>query len=155
MKESEFKYKGQRNSYTALNEIYFWTITINKWQPLLRADDNKMIVMNSLQRLVQQALVRIYGYVIMPNHIHLLWEQLKVNGKELPKSSFEKYTAKSLVNKMKATNDLSLKNYLVVATDRQHNIWLGDPLAIKILNLEMFVQKLDYMPVRQLVQAGI
>ena len=52
---------------------------------------------------------RIYGYVIMPNHIHLLWEQLKMNGKELPKNSFEKYTAKSLVNKMKAQNDAALK----------------------------------------------
>ena len=31
--------------------------------------------------------------------------QLKMNGKELPKSSFEKYTAKLLVNKMKAGND--------------------------------------------------
>jgi len=96
MKESDFKYKGHRNSYTTLNEIYFWTITINNWQHLLRADDNKMIVMNSLQWLVQNKLVRICGYVIMPNHFHLLWEQLKMNGKELPKSSFEKYTAKSI-----------------------------------------------------------
>ena len=155
MKESDFKFKGHRNSYTALNEIYFWTITFNKWQHLLRADDNKMVVMNSLQWLVQNKLVRIYGYVIMPNHIHLLWDQLKMNGKELSKNSFEKYTAKSLVNKMKAANDVALKNYLVAATDGQHNIWLRDPLAIKIFNLEMFVQKLDYMPARQLVQASI
>jgi putative transposase len=34
---------------------------------------------------------------------------------------------------------------LVVATDRQYNIWLRDPLAIKIFNLQMLVQKLDYM----------
>ena len=141
----DFKYKGHRNSYTGLNEIYFWTITINKRQHLLRGDDNKMIVMNSLQWLAQNKLVRIYGYVIMPNHIHLLWEQLKMNGKELPKSSFEKYTAKSLINKMKSENDPALKNYLVVATDRQYNIWLRDPLAIKIFNLQMLVQKLDYM----------
>ena len=145
MQAKDFKYKGHRNSYTALNEIYFWTITINKWQHLLKSDDNKMIVINSLQWLVQNKLMRIYGYVIMPNHIHLLWEQLKMNGKELPKSSFEKYTAKSLVNKMKAENDVALKNYLVVATDRQHNIWLRDPLSIKIFSLEMCVQKLDYM----------
>ena len=145
MDRNDFKYKGNRNSHTALNEIYFWTITINNWLHLLRADDNKMIVMNSLQWLVQNKLVRIYGYVIMPNHIHLLWEQLKMNGKELPKISFEKYTAKSLVNKMKAANDPALKNYLVTATDRQHNIWLRDPLAIKIFNLEMLAQKLDYM----------
>jgi putative transposase len=98
------------------------TITINKWQHLLKSADNKMIVIGSLQWVVQNELVRIYGYVIMPNHIHLLWEQLKMNGKELPKSSFEKYIAKSLVNKMKAENAAALKNYLVTATDRQHNI---------------------------------
>lgn len=78
-----------------------------------------------------------------------------MNGKELPKSSFDKYTAQSLVNKIKVANDILLKNYLVEATDRQHNIWLRDPLAIKMFNLEMFVQKLDYMPVRQVIQAGI
>ena len=68
-----------------------------------------------------------------------------MNGKEFPKNSFEKYTAKSLVNRMRAENAAALKNYIVVATDRQHNIWLRDPLAIKIFNLEMLVQKLDYM----------
>ena len=47
--------------------------------------------------------------------------------------------------KMKADNDPALKNYIVSATDRLHNIWLQDPLAIKILHLEMLVQKLDYM----------
>ena len=78
----DFKYKGHRNSYTELNEIYFWTITINKWQHLLKQDDNKMIVMSSLQWLVKNKLVQIYGFVIMLNHIHLLWEQLKMNGKE-------------------------------------------------------------------------
>ena len=36
-----------------------------------------MIIINSLQWLVQSELVKIYGYVIMANHIHLMWEQLK------------------------------------------------------------------------------
>jgi hypothetical protein len=53
VKASEFKYNGHRNSYTGLNEVYFWTITINKWQHLLKPDENKMIVINSLQWLVQ------------------------------------------------------------------------------------------------------
>jgi len=101
MKESEFNYKGHRNSYTELNEVYFWTITINKWQHLLMPDENKMIAINSLQWLVQQQLIKIYGYVLMPNHIHLMWEQMCMKGKEFPKNSFEKFTAKTLVNKMK------------------------------------------------------
>jgi putative transposase len=145
MKASDFKYNGHRNSYTELNEVYFWTITINKWQHLLKPDVNKMIIINSLQWLVQSGLVKIYGYVIMPNHIHLMWEQLKMNGKESPKNSFEKFTAKTLVNNMKAVQDPALKNYAVTAVDRQYNIWLRDPLAIRIFNREMAAQKLDYM----------
>lgn len=77
--------------------MYFWTITINNWHHLLKTDANKLIIINSLQWLVQNKLIEIYGYVIMPNHIHLLWQQLKMNGKEFFKNSFEKFTAKSLV----------------------------------------------------------
>ena len=102
-------------------------------------------LINNLVWLVQKELVKIYGYVIMPNRIHLMWEQLSMNGKEFPKNSFEKFTAKSLVNNMKATNDTTLKNYAVTATDRQYNIWLKDPLAIRVFSREMAVQKLDYM----------
>jgi hypothetical protein len=58
-----YNYTGHRNSYTELNEIYFWTITINNWNHLLKKDDNKMIVISSLQWLVQNRLVEIYGYV--------------------------------------------------------------------------------------------
>ena len=123
MQAKNFKYKSHRNSYTELNEVYFWTITINNWQHLLKPDENKMIIINSLQWLVQNELVKIYGYVIMPNHIHLMWEQLLMNGKELPKNSFEKFTAKILVNNMKAKNGIALKNFAVTATDRKYNIW--------------------------------
>ena len=141
----DFKYKGHCNSYTELNEVYFWTITINKWQQLLKSDENKMIVIESLQWLIKKALVKIYGYVIMPNHIHLMWEQLTMNGKEFPKNSLEKFTAKLLVNNMKAVNDTSLNNFAVSATDRKYNIWQRDPLAIRVFSREIAAQKLAYM----------
>ena len=145
MSAKDFNYKGHRNSYTELNEVYFWTITVNKWQHLLEPEENKMIVINSLQWLIQKELVRIYGYVIMPNHIHLMWEQLSMNGKEFPKNSFEKFTAKTFINSMKANNDVALKNYALTASDRQYNIWQRDPLAVCIHRHEMAAQKLDYM----------
>ena len=101
MQSKDFKYHGHRNSHTVLNEVDFWTTTINKWQQLLKPTENKMIAINSLQWLVKKELIEIYRYVIMPNHIHLIWKQLKMNGKESPKNSFEKSTAKhySIVGK--------------------------------------------------------
>jgi putative transposase len=124
-------------SNTELNELYFWTSTVNKWQHLLAGDENKMIIMDSLRWLVRGELVRIYGYVIMPNHIHLLWEQLKMNGNELPKTSFQKYTSRLLVKIIMAAND--------PAKDRLKNIWQRDPLAVRIECLKTLTQKLDYM----------
>ena len=83
-----------------------------------------MIVISSLQWLVQNELVEIYACVIIPNHIHLLWQQLRINGKEFPKNSFEKFTAKSLVKKMKQQNDPEIKKYEVQASGRKYNTWL-------------------------------
>ena len=77
-----FKYSGVRKSHPSLNEIYFWSSTIKDWKHLLKEDEMKMIVIESFQWLVKHELVYIYGYVVMPNHIHVLWEQLKLNGKE-------------------------------------------------------------------------
>ena len=68
-----------------------------------------------------------------------------MNGKEFPKNSFEKFTAKSLVNNMKANKNSTLINYAVTTTDRQYNVWLRDPLAILVFSREMASQKLDYM----------
>ena len=37
----------------------------------------------------------------MPNHIHVLWEQLKMNGKETPIESFEKYTGHMFLKQLR------------------------------------------------------
>ncbi len=84
-----FKYSGERKSFQSFNEVYFWTSAIKDWKHLLKKDEMKMIIIQSFQWLVQHELVNIYGYVVMDNHIHVLWEQLKMNGKESPKESFE------------------------------------------------------------------
>lgn len=141
---AKFKFGGHRNSYAELNEIYFWTITVRNHSHLLHKVENKLIILNSLQWLVQNQFVEIYGYVIMPNHIHLIWQQLKMNGKEFPKNSFAKFTSKSLLSKLENENCNDLKKYEVIAPDRKYNIWQRDPLAIWIYSKEMAIQKLDY-----------
>ena len=50
-KMSASDYKGHRNSYTELNAVYFWTITIKDWVHLLKDDAYKHIIISSLQWL--------------------------------------------------------------------------------------------------------
>jgi REP element-mobilizing transposase RayT len=63
----------QRKSYTELRKIYFWTATIYKWLPLLDDDNNKKMIVDSLKYLSGKGLITVYAFVIMPNHIHLIW----------------------------------------------------------------------------------
>ncbi|HMK04475.1 MAG TPA: hypothetical protein VK489_09795 [Ferruginibacter sp.] len=145
MSQVKNEYQGHRNSYTELNAVYFWTITIKEWIHLLEPEEYKMIIIESLNWLCRKELVRIYGYVIMPNHIHLLWEQLKMNGKEFPKNSFEKFTAHKFVKKMVVECPDKLQKFKVAACDRKYNFWQRDPLAIKAYNRTIAAQKIDYM----------
>ncbi|MEZ4929073.1 MAG: hypothetical protein R2777_03570, partial [Chitinophagales bacterium] len=82
-----------RNSYIEFGGIYFWTATINNWYQLLDNNELKEIILQSLKYLVDNELVKVYAFVIMPNHIHFVWQLLKMNGKEKPSGSFLKYTA--------------------------------------------------------------
>lgn len=81
---------NQRKSHTSLSKIYFWTATIHNWLPLLTADNNKQVIINSLKTLSDKKLITVYAFVIMPNHIHLIWQQNELNGKETPKGSLLK-----------------------------------------------------------------
>ena len=125
--------------------MYFWTITVKEWIHLLKEEEFKIIIINSLKWLHEKKLVNIYGYVIMPNHIHLLWEQLKMNGKEFPKNSFEKFTAHQFQKKLRNENSEWLKKFRVNTVDRNYNFWQRDPLAIYVSGKEMASQKLNYI----------
>ena len=52
----------------------FFTATILEWKKLLAPDKYKDIIMESLKFLVTNKRIILNGFVIMPNHIHLIWQ---------------------------------------------------------------------------------
>jgi REP element-mobilizing transposase RayT len=54
---------------------------------LIRNDHNKELIVDNLKKLSDEGFVTIYAFVIMPNHIHLVWQHKKLNGKKTPKGS--------------------------------------------------------------------
>ena len=87
-----------------LHNLYFYTATILDWKRLLKKDVYKNIIIDSLRYLSQKKKIAIYGFVIMPNHIHLIWELLERNGNEMPHTSFMKYTAHQFLNYLSVGN---------------------------------------------------
>lgn len=128
-----------------IGEVYFWTATIYEWKKLLKPDPYKEILVNSLTYLHKNNLINVYGFSIMPNHIHLLWEMLSANGRELPNASFTKFTAHELQKDLEKKHPHILDQFFVNDNDRSYNIWKKKPKAIRIINREMLEQKLDYI----------
>ena len=91
MSEGIFSYK--RKSYIEIGEVFFWTATINQWQKLLLEDRYKEVVISSLAYLSNAGKIDVYAFVIMPNHIHLIWKTNEMNGKETAQGFFEIYSS--------------------------------------------------------------
>jgi putative transposase len=55
--------------------IQFFTATNLWWKKLLKPDKYKQIVIDSLAFLVKDNRIKVDGFVVMTNYIHLLWER--------------------------------------------------------------------------------
>jgi REP element-mobilizing transposase RayT len=140
--KSVFEYK--RKSYIQKGEIYFWTATINKWQYLLQADVFKDVIVSSLEYLSKQEKIDVFAFVIMPNHIHVIWRIKENKGKETAQGSFLKYTTHEFRKLlMKGEGRIELSNFAVRANNKSHEFWQQDSLAIPLYTQRVAFQKLD------------
>jgi putative transposase len=141
MNDNPYKRQGQMSHL----QSYFYTDTIFEHKHLLTDDLMKTVVINSWQYLVESKKIKIYAFVIMPNHIHLIWEMLDMNGKESPAGSFAKFTAHKFKKLMEVNNPLELEEYKVYKSDRKYQFWKRDPLAIPLTFESSFIQRLEYI----------
>ena len=129
-------FKVKRKSLMELGEIYFWTATIHKWIPLLQTDSAKDMILNSLKYLSTKDKIDVYAFVIMPNHIHLIWRLKELNGKEFHHSTFLKFTAHEIKVKLIKTPE-ELSRFYVAESNKEFKFWQRDSLAVKLNSREM------------------
>ena len=123
----------------------FFTATILEWKHLLVNDIMKEIIISSLQFLVNDGRVVVYGFVLMPNHIHLIWQIQDSFEKAKMQQSFLKYTAQQMKFELLKTDSTALEHYKVKASDRQYQFWERNPLSVDLWGRNVFQQKLQYI----------
>ncbi|MDQ3550260.1 MAG: transposase [Bacteroidota bacterium] len=126
-------------------ELYFYTSTIYRWQPLLKDFNFEPVIIQSLSYLYRKGCIKVYGFVIMPNHIHLIWELLENNGKESPSSSFMKFTAHQFQAILKQNAPHVLSDYKIDLNSRQYNFWQPKPNWFLLNQISTLEQKLNYI----------
>jgi putative transposase len=128
-----------------LNTVYFYTVAILNWISLLETEKFKTIVLNSLIHLVQNKTLIVYAFVVMPNHIHIIWECKAKNGKEMPHASFMKFTGHEFLKELRAKDSPLLNKFKVDGNSRNHQFWQKNALPIIMYDRKILEQKLDYI----------
>ena len=123
----------------------FYTATCYKWLPLLDNDKYKNIIIESLQFLVTKNRIRLNAFVIMKNHIHLIWQALAGYSYSQIKLSFMKYTAQQIKFELIKDNRELIEKCKVNKLDREYQIWKREPLSIELFTEDVYYQKFDYI----------
>jgi len=123
----------------------FFTATILEWKHLLKWDAFKDIIVNSLLFLKNEGSIVVYAFVIMPNHIHLVWQIQDGFRREKVQQRFLKFTGQQLKLELKKINPGQLESHRVNAKDREFQIWERNPLSIDLWTPAVIEQKLKYI----------
>jgi REP element-mobilizing transposase RayT len=125
--------------------IQFFTATILNWKHLLKPDKYKHLIISSLKYLVSQNRINLLAFVIMPNHLHLIWRINNGHKREAIQRDFLKYTAQQIRFDLQANHPQVLERFRVNAKDRTYQIWERNPLSVDLFGKEMIEQKLQYI----------
>jgi putative transposase len=126
----------------------FFTATIQNWKQLLKDDEYKNIITKCLKFLVYEKRIELNAFVIMSNHVHIIWQPLQQFTLAQIQTSFMTQTAKAIKKKLAVEKADVLELLRVNKYDRTYQVWKREPLSIEQFTEKTFLQKLEYITVR-------
>ena len=127
-------------------DLYFTTATILNWYPLLAKDEHKNIVIEAFRFCVQGKRAKIWAFVIMDTHIHLIWQILAPHQLSEVRRDMLKFISQTIKNSIVSKGDYCLlEDFKVNKSDRYIQIWKRRPLSIEIISEKTLQQKLNYI----------
>ena len=132
----------------------FTTVTCFDWIRILENNREKEIIIESMRFLVRDGRVTVFGFVLMSNHFHFIW-QIKANHKrEDEQRNFLKFTGQRILQNLRNDNSVTLKELFVGAKDRKYQVWERKSLNIPLWSQRVIDQKLEYIHMNP-VKAGL
>jgi putative transposase len=131
-----------------LNEgIYYLTFTVRNWHYIFDRHNRFQILADSLSYCQSHKALKVYAYVFMINHMHLIASAPDMSGFV---RDFKKFTSREMRENIMATEPPVLKYF----EDRKggHEFWSATNMP-KMIETEAFlIQKMQYVhnnPVRR------
>lgn len=134
----------------ANNEIYFITFTILDWQPIFINDKYCALVYKWFDYMRQTYGNKIYGYAIMPNHLHCIIK-LSDRSPDISKlvQNAKRFLAYGIVTQLEKDGNLTMLNYFKNQADvkdgAKHKVFNPRFDSTVIQSRKFFLQKLNYI----------
>ena len=90
---------------------HFTTATILEWRHLLKNEDCKTIITDSLAFIRKEERAYVHAFVIMPNHIHLLWSIPGTHDLTEVKSALISWTAHEFKKRLRQKHPAVLEQF--------------------------------------------
>jgi REP element-mobilizing transposase RayT len=132
--------------------VYFVTFTVHQWVDIFTRPIYRDILLESLRYCQETKGLKIFAWVIMSNHIHLIVRSQDENLSDIIRD-LKKFTSKKIVKAIEDNPHESRKEWLLLALKVENKIWFWEEgyHGVEINSIEMFESKVNYIhlnPVR-------
>lgn len=138
-----------RSRYEIYNNegLFFITSTIVEWIPIFTSSKYFDIVIDSTKYCQDNKGLKVYAYVILDNHFHMI---VKDDSLSETMKSLKSYTAQKIVEQLQDDRKIWLLNQLEFyklkhKKESSHQVWQESFHPQEILTDEMLEQKIDYI----------
>ena len=135
--------------------MHFLTFTVVDWIDVFTRKDYKLELVNSMNYCIKEKGLIVYGWVIMSNHMHVIWAAKEGYQLSAIIRDFKKFTAKSIIKMIKEIPE-SRKEWMLYKFEEagkrlkrisKYKFWKDSNHAIYLseFNTKMMHQKLNYI----------
>jgi len=139
---------------TDQNELYFVTFTVVNWIDVFIRESYREILLNSIRFCQQEKGLRIYAWVIMTSHVHLIIGTDGRNKLQDIIRDLKRHTSQAIRKEIESSTYESRRDWMLWMFGRTgrkntNNIdfqfWIQDNHPIQLSGGEMVLQRLHYI----------
>ncbi len=127
--------------------VHFITCTVVQWADIFTRAQYSDIVVDSIRHCQEKKGLKVYGWVIMSNHLHMICSGSGENDLSDILRDFKKFTSTAIVNAIESNPRESRRSWLMWLLKQNNNIqfWQEGNHPEEIRTRDFFKQKLDYI----------
>jgi len=133
---------------------YFVSFAVVQWLDVFTRNEYKNILVDSLNYCVKEKGMEIYAWVIMTNHVHLIFKSVGERKPEQLLGDFKRFTSKKVVEAIQTNPKESRKEVLLSQFKKSANkssnvnqfqFWRHDNRPIELWSNKVIFQKINYI----------